>query len=81
MPRLLIYRSNFYDTDAVFRGNFYSNISATVETKKTAIRAHESEYNRVGEKWMTFFLNQNRNDGIRIGVEYAEVFEVVKYLA
>ena len=81
VPRLLMYRSNYYDTESVFRGNFYSDISATVETKKVAIRAHESEYNRVGEKWMTFFLNQNRNDGIRIGVEYAEVFEVVKYLA
>ena len=81
VPRLLMYRSNYYDTDSVFRGNFYSDISTTVETKKTAIRAHESEYSRVGEKWMTFFLNQNRNDGIRIGVEYAEVFEVVKYLA
>jgi LmbE family N-acetylglucosaminyl deacetylase len=81
VPRLLMYRSNYYDTDAAFRGNFYSDISATVETKRAAIRAHESEYARVGEKWMTFFLNQNRNDGIRIGVEYAEVFEVVKYLA
>lgn len=80
-PRLLMYRSNYYDTDTQFRGNFYSDITSTVEIKANAIRAHESEFKRVGETWMTFFMNQNRNDGIKIGVQYAEVFEVVKYLA
>ncbi|AVM75594.1 PIG-L deacetylase family protein [Magnetospirillum gryphiswaldense] len=80
VPRVLMYRSNFYDTDQVFRGNFYMDISATIETKVQAIKAHESEYRRVGETWTTFFKNQNGNDGLRIGVQYAEVFEVVRYL-
>jgi LmbE family N-acetylglucosaminyl deacetylase len=80
VPRMLMYRSNYYDTDTQFRGNFYSDISSTVDIKAEAIRAHESEYKRVGETWMTFFMNQNRNDGIKLGVQYAEVFEVVKYL-
>ncbi|MBM3567056.1 MAG: hypothetical protein FJX42_13205 [Alphaproteobacteria bacterium] len=81
VPRLLMYRSNFYDTDTIFHGNFYVDISETVDTKRAAIRAHESEYSRVGEKWMTFFLNQNRNDGLKIGVEHAEAFQLVKYLS
>jgi len=42
--------------------------------------AHESEYKRIGEKWLRFFVDQNRNDGQRIGVDFAEVFEVVKFL-
>lgn len=80
VPRILMYRSNYYDSGNVFRGNFYVDISETIEVKKEAIRAHQSEYARVGEKWMTFFLAQNHNDGMKIGVEYAEAFEVIKYL-
>jgi len=81
IPRLLMYRSNYYDTPHSFRGNYYVDISNHIETKKQAIIAHESEYKRVGEKWLNFFLNQNQNDGQKIGVLYAEAFEVVKYLA
>ena len=80
VPRLLFYRSNYYDSEQVFRGNFYTDITETLKIKKEAIKAHESEYKRVGEKWLQFFMNQNQNDGQKIGVDYAECFEVLKYL-
>lgn len=80
VPRMFMYRSNYYDSGRPFLGNFYVDISTTVDQKMDAIRAHESEYNRVGEKWLRFFLNQNENDGQKIGVRYAESFQLVKYL-
>lgn len=80
VPRFLMYRSNFYDTDRQFRGNFYSDISNVVETKKQVILAHQSELKRVRYKWLDFFMNQMSNDGQKIGVEYAECFESVRYL-
>ena len=80
VPRLLMYRSNYYESDSLFAGRFYVNVTDTLEQKKQAIMAHESEYNRVGEKWLRFFVNQNQNDGQKIGVDYAECFEVLKYL-
>ena len=80
IPNILLYRSNWYDTVESFNGNFYVDISDYIEIKKAAVREHKSELKRVGEKWLEFFLNQNRNSGQKIGVEYSEIYEVVKYL-
>ena len=80
VPRMLMYRSNYYDTYEAFAGNFYVDISETFEVKVKAIQAHRSEVSRVGDKWIQFFHNQNQNDGQKIGVEYAEVFEIVRYV-
>ena len=81
VPRFLMYRSNYYDTNQDFRGNFYSDISDVMNSKIDVILAHQSELERVRYKWLEFFKNQNANDGQKIGVEYAECFEIVRYLA
>jgi LmbE family N-acetylglucosaminyl deacetylase len=80
VPRMLMYRSNWYHSNLDFRGNFYVDITGYLETKIKAIRAHVSELERTREKWISFFLNEAENGGQRIGVKYAEVFEVVKWL-
>jgi len=80
VPRLLMYRSNWYHSTLDFRGNFYVDISDYWQAKEQAIRAHESEMERTGEKWISFFRNEAENAGQRIGVKYAEVYEVVKWL-
>jgi LmbE family N-acetylglucosaminyl deacetylase len=80
VPRLLMYRSNWYHSTLEFRGNFYVDITRHWETKEQAIRAHVTEVDRTGEKWIGFFKNEAENAGQRIGVKYAEVFEVVKWL-
>ncbi len=80
VPRLLMYRSNWYHSTLEFRGNFYVDITQCWEIKEQAIRAHVTEVDRTGEKWISFFKNEAENAGQRIGVKYAEVFEVVKWL-
>lgn len=80
VPRLLMYRSNWYHSTHDFRGNFYIDISDYWEIKKQIILAHESEVERTGRLWMEFFHNEAQNAGQRIGVKLAEVFEVVKWL-
>ena len=80
IPRILMYRSNWYQSNVDFRGNFYIDISAHLETKERAIKEHASEMNRTANKWITFFRNEAENAGQRIGVKYAELFEVVKWL-
>lgn len=80
VPRLLMYRSNWYHSTMEFRGNFYIDITSQWDTKEQAIRSHVSEMDRTGSKWIGFFKNEAENAGQRIGVRYAEIFEVVKWL-
>lgn len=80
VPRVLMYRSNHYDTEQQFRGNFYSDITDVMEKKIEVIKAHKSELERVRHTWLEFFTNLHANDGQKIGVKYAECFEVIKYL-
>ena len=80
VPRVLMYRSNWYHSTADFKGNFYVDITDTWDAKRRAIEAHISELERTGRKWLGFFANEAENAGQRIGVKYAEVFEVLKWL-
>ena len=80
VSRFLMYRSNHYDTERPFNGNFYSDISDVIERKYEAIKIHESELKRVKYKWLNFVETQNANDGQKIGVKFAECFEIVRYL-
>lgn len=80
VPRFLMYRSNFYDTEQQFRGNLYSDISNVMDRKIAVIKEHKSELERVRYKWLGFFLKEHENDGQKIGVKYAESFEAVRYL-
>ncbi len=80
VPRLLMYRSNWYQSTVEFRGNFYIDTTDYWDIKESAIRAHASEMDRTGEQWINFFKNEAANAGQRIGVKFAEVFEIVKWL-
>jgi len=79
-PRFLMYRSNYYETGAPFGGNFYCDISAVMDRKVEAIKAHKSELERCNYSWLEFITKQNANQGLIIGVEYAEAFSLVRYL-
>lgn len=80
VPSLLMYRSNWYHSNLDFRGNFYIDITKYWNVKERAVKAHHSELTRTGYKWISFFKNEAENAGQKIGVKYAESFEVVKWL-
>ena len=80
IPRILMYRSNWYATNVHFANNFFVDISQYIETKVEAIKAHTTEYRKRGDEWIDFVKYHNRNSGIEMNVEYAEVFEIIKYL-
>jgi len=78
--RFLMYRSNYYETGTPFEGSLFIDISAHMDKKLEAIRAHESELSRVNYSWLDFVEKQNANQGLIIGVKFAEQFKVVRYL-
>jgi LmbE family N-acetylglucosaminyl deacetylase len=80
VPRMLMYRSNWYHSTMEFRGNFYIDITPYWDAKERSVQAHESEMGRTRGKWINFFRNEAENAGQRIGVQYSEVFVVVKWL-
>lgn len=80
VPCLLMYRSNWYHSSHDFHGNFYVDITPYWSIKEQSIKAHVSELERTRYKWLRFFQNEAENAGQRIGVQYAEIFEVVKWL-
>ena len=76
-----MYRSNWYVSAGNFKENYFVDISNTWEIKEKAILAHQSEFGRVGSKWVDYFKRDALNKGLIAGVEYAEAFELVKWLA
>lgn len=80
IPRQLMYRSNWYHSHFEFKGNFYVDISDFWDKKKDSIEAHKSEMLRTEKKWIEFQYNEAINAGQKIGVDKAEVFEVLKWL-
>ena len=80
-PSVLLYRSNWYHTPHAFDGRFYIDITEVIEEKADLLRLHKVEYARRGEEWIDFMKSRAREAGLRMGISYAEEFEVFKYKA
>ncbi len=80
LKRVLMYRSNWYESDAPFCENFYTDISQTWEIKERAMRVYETEMERTGNGWLEYFKRQAELAGMRCGVKCAEGFQTVKWV-
>ena len=76
---LLLYERAFPGgiTDSVFHPQWFEDISSTIEKKRQAVLQHKSQ--KVNE-WVDSVVARARFWGQLIGVQYAEVFEVVKVI-
>jgi len=76
---ILMYRSNWYQPDRAFNGIFYIDISKTIDRKVKSLECYSVEIRNRSREWIDSFIDHNRSFGFSIGVEYAEVFEPVRY--
>lgn len=79
VPRLLLYRSNWYTGTEPFLQNFFVDISETWQKKEAAISAHQSELARVGDDWLTWAHHEAETAGKIAGVSMAEGFTCVRW--
>ena len=77
---LLAYRSNWYNTEVEFKGNYYIDISEYLEKKLELIKVYKSVLEPVNYSWLDFIRKQNQYEGLRIGVHAAECFSCIKFV-
>lgn len=80
VPKVLMYRSNWYQTTPPFNGLLYVDISEVMEKKVSALECFTSEIENRGKEWIQSFIDFNRVSGFSIEKNYAEVFEPVRYV-
>jgi len=80
IPRLLMYESNWYESDEKFNPRFFVDISETLDHKLELIRIYQSENTRTGGLWLDYVRTQARMMGLKAGVQYAEGFELLRWL-
>ena len=61
-----------------FRAQMYSDIGDFIDNKIEALKEHETEYRKYGEDWLEGVRARARFRGYEIGIQYAEVFEVLR---
>lgn len=77
---VLTYRSNWYHSGVVFDGRIYVDISDEMNDKIKLLKLHETELKRRGDDWIHFMESRAKEAGLRMGVKYAEEFQVIKFL-
>ena len=80
VPRMLMYRSNWYQPEAPFNGTFFIDISNHMEQKRESLECYAGEINNRSREWINTFIEQNRCWGFQIGAAYAEMFEPVRWV-
>jgi len=80
IPRVLAYCSNWYVGTGVFDARFFVDIGLEMDELMGLLALYESEDRRTRGRWREYRRALGRELGLRIGVEYAEAFQVIKWL-
>ncbi|MEM2141461.1 PIG-L family deacetylase [Nitrososphaera sp.] len=85
IPRIAMYRSNWYQVDKPFNENLFVDITDFASLKREALHCYADEVKSRGTEWIESFHHQNAQTGFKalhrkVGRElFAESFEIVKW--
>jgi len=80
VEKILLYRSNWYSTEADFKKNYIVDISQYLEKKLEVIKVFKSVLEPVNYSWIDFIKSQNKYEGMKINAGAAESFSCIKYV-
>jgi len=80
VKKILLYRSNWYATETVFKENYFVDISTFLERKLELITVYKSVLEPINYSWLEFIRKENEFQGLKIGVAAAESFSCIKYV-
>ena len=80
IQKLLFYQSNWYIGDTPFCPNIFIDISDHLEAKKDLLLLFESEFSRVGAKWIQFIESTSSTHGLQVNSTAAEGFMSPKFV-
>ena len=81
IPRVLGFAVNWYLGEASFDPRFFISVSeAQWRRKIDALRCYAGEFQRTGERWVSYLDHRSLELGIQAGVARAEAFTVYRYL-
>jgi LmbE family N-acetylglucosaminyl deacetylase len=61
-----------------FRPQVYSDITGFIDRKIESLKAHRTEYEKYGERWLEAVKARANHRGFEMGVDFAEAFEVMR---
>lgn len=82
VPNILMYEPEYPAGRSYlgFRNQYYVDIASTSEIKMNALKCHESQVKKYGDAFLEAVEARARHRGYEIRSEYAECFEVVRFL-
>jgi len=80
VSRVLVTRLSWNKTIEKFDPNFFISIDDTIEYKLKAIRCYKDEYARNQKKWEKYIYSTANLYGLESGSNYAEGFNLIKFL-
>lgn len=78
--KILMYRSNWYLSEESFDPRFYVNIDSFIEKKIELVKLFASEFHRTSGTWERFIRTQASNYGLVAKCNYAEAFQIIKWV-
>jgi LmbE family N-acetylglucosaminyl deacetylase len=63
-----------------FKPQAFVDISDTIDKKIDAVLQHKSQIQNFGDQWIYGIKARAKYWGFQVGTEYAETFEIIKYI-